>query len=62
MLKILRNAFAEVALTSPKGVISFKYIENLHKLQEDLKLANRLSTGHVNFQRKKRMFDWLLKQ
>lgn len=55
MLKILRNAFAEIQLCSEKGPISFKFIEKLHLLQdeEDLKFANRLSAIHINFEHKK---------
>ena len=42
VLKILLNAFREIALTSPKGLISFTFIKKLHDLQEkqDIKFAN----------------------
>jgi hypothetical protein len=34
------------------GIVDFKYIENLNKLQDkfSLKIANRISNGHIFFQ------------
>lgn len=53
-IKLLRNAFAEVNLSSPAGNIDFKYVQKLHILQEeqDQKLANSLSGPHITFKQK----------
>ena len=55
MLKLCRNAFAEEVIISPKGKISFHFIQKLHEVQEseELKLANKISVAHVKFQNKK---------
>lgn len=55
MLKLCRNSFAETEINSENGQISFKYIEQMNKLQEDegLKFANKLSRNHVNYKNKK---------
>lgn len=54
MLKLMRNALAEKNLESPSGSISWKYIKALDALQEkeQLKLANSLSSQHINFKNK----------
>lgn len=55
LLKLTRNAFAEVSISSPTGSIDFNFIVKLHLLQEkeDLKLANALTGSHVIFKQKK---------
>lgn len=55
VLKLCRNAFAEINLCSSSGVISFDYIKHLHEVQqaEGFKFANSLSESHVRFQQKK---------
>lgn len=55
MLKLARNVLTEKGLQTDKGSISFKYIENLHEVQEEegLKLCNKVTGAHVNFQNKK---------
>lgn len=55
MLKLSRNVFAETELTSDNGPIQFKYVKELHKIQEEegLRLANKLCGAHVNFFNKK---------
>lgn len=42
---------------SESGKISFKYIKELHNIQntKDFKFANRLSSCHINFKQKKKM-------
>lgn len=54
MLKLCRNAFGEVRLSSNAGEINFNYVQVLHAIQEkeDLTLANSLSGLHVNFRKK----------
>lgn len=55
MIKLCRNTFAEKELFSKSGKISFKYVKELHNIQniEGLKFANRLSLCHINFKQKK---------
>lgn len=55
LIKLCRNAFGEITLLSNTGDIRFSYVEQLHKIQEaeGFKLANRLSTTHVFYKRKK---------
>ena len=57
MLKLARNFFAAIGeFLDPDGnKINWKYINLLHKIQEKegLKFANKLSKGHVEFQRHK---------
>lgn len=55
MLKLARNAIAECKVSSPEGIISWRFINNLHNIQEeiDLKLANSITIRHVQFQNKK---------
>jgi hypothetical protein len=55
VLKLLRNAFGEITLSSLNGQILFSFIDKLNQLQEreDLKLANAISNAHVNFKQKK---------
>lgn len=45
MLKLARNVLADKGLKSAGGEISFKYIQELHKVQEEerLKLSNKLT-------------------
>lgn len=54
MLKLVRNCFAEKNLTSSSGKISWDYIKALDDIQttEKLKLANSLSSHHVNYKNK----------
>ncbi|KYN19749.1 THAP domain-containing protein 9, partial [Trachymyrmex cornetzi] len=55
MLKFCRNTFNDKFIQSPKGTISFHYIEKLHELQETegFKFANKLSSKHIQFKNKK---------
>lgn len=55
MVKLCRNIFAETKLSSPNGNINFKFVKDLHMLQEEegLRLANRLNANHLNFMGKK---------
>ncbi|KYN16817.1 THAP domain-containing protein 9, partial [Trachymyrmex cornetzi] len=55
MIKLARNAFADKELYNEKGKISFQYVKDLNRLQEDigLKFANRLSSTHIYFKNKK---------
>ena len=55
ILKLCRNAFAEEVIISPKGKISFHFIQKMHEIQEseDLKMANKISEAHIKFQNKK---------
>lgn len=53
MLKLARNLLAQNNnISSPYGLIQFKYIVNLNEIQQDLGLtfANKLTSRHVNFQ------------
>lgn len=54
MAKLGRNAFAEKNLSSPSGNISFKFIKELDNIQqrEGLRLANSISSQHVNYKNK----------
>jgi hypothetical protein len=52
MLKLARNALATLrTIRSADGVISYHYLEQLVKLQEDIGLhfANKLSRRHLNW-------------
>lgn len=51
MLKLARNVFAELSLSSEKGEIKFDYVKTLQNLQEveGLKLANKISRAHIIF-------------
>lgn len=55
MIKLARNAFAEKEMYFENRKISFQYVKNLHRLQEEigLKFANRLLPTHIYFQNKK---------
>lgn len=56
MLKLARNAIGSLRqLKSEDGVIDYKYIEDLHKLQENigLRLANKLTKRHMNWKNMK---------
>ncbi|CAG9789006.1 unnamed protein product [Diatraea saccharalis] len=55
MIKLSRNVFAETKMSSEKGEINFEFVKKLHNLQdqEGLRLANKLSSIHVNFGGKK---------
>lgn len=56
MLKLVRNRlYSERELKSEDGIVRWKYIEALHKLQlkEGFKLGNKLSKGHIEFKNKK---------
>lgn len=55
MIKLSRNVFAETKMSSEKGEINFEFVKKLHNLQdqEGLRLANKLSSTHVNFEGKK---------
>ena len=55
MVKLIRNSLeAMKTFTSPSGVIEWKYIAELHETQNriGLRLANKLTNRHVNFQQK----------
>lgn len=54
MLKLARNALAEKKLKSKTGTINWDFIKALDKIQnsEKLKLANSLSSNHVNYKNK----------
>lgn len=60
MIKLCRNCLTEVKehITSDKGHVAFEYIEKLYKLQEEenLRLANKLSSMHIHYKRKKTNF------
>ena len=57
MLKLVRNAFAEgvVCADGDQQDISWRYINILHKMQEEegLRLANKLKTGHIEWRKQK---------
>ncbi|KAL1446909.1 hypothetical protein WDU94_007611, partial [Cyamophila willieti] len=55
MLKLVRNTIGERNLESKDGVVSWQYIQQLFKLQdsEGLRLANKLTKGHINWQDQK---------
>lgn len=56
MLKLARNCLGDLGhIQSDTGVISWKYIQCLHTLQESegFNLANKLHTGHVNWRKQK---------
>ena len=57
MLKLVRNTIGDKKniVDGNNEVISWKFIEHLHKLQqsEGLSLANRLKEGHLNFVKQK---------
>lgn len=55
MLKLCRNILAETNLSSDKGEIKFRYVQDLHQIQEEegLRFANKLCNAHVNFFNKK---------
>ena len=57
MLKLARNALADVKvlIDEEKCVIRREHINSLHKVQlnEGLKFGNKLSKGHIEFQRHK---------
>lgn len=55
MLKLARNAFSEYTLTTMDGDVSFQFIKELHEVQETegLKLCNKITGGHVEYQNKK---------
>ncbi len=54
-IKLCRNCMAEKDLSSPAGNISFNYIKRIHQIQEkeNLKLANKLTSCHVFYKKKK---------
>lgn len=54
MLKLARNALAEKKMKSNTGTISWDHIKSLDKIQnsEKLKLANSLSSNHINYRNK----------
>lgn len=54
MLKLARNALAELLNMISEHLISFHFIKKLYELQElDLKLANKLNYNHSYFKNKK---------
>ncbi|RVE47661.1 hypothetical protein evm_007650 [Chilo suppressalis] len=55
MLKHARNVLADKGFKTAGGEISFKYIQELHKVQEEegLKLTNKITGVHVDFNNKK---------
>lgn len=56
MLKLARNAIANCKqIKSKDGVIDWKYIEALHKIQDTigLKFANKLSKAHIEWENNK---------
>ena len=57
MLKLARNAMADVKvlIVEEKRVLRWEHINSLHKIQldEGLKFGNKLSKGHIEFQREK---------
>lgn len=55
MIKLCRNIFADKNLYSTSGKISFEYVRNLHKMQEEIgfKFANRLNSTHIDYSNKK---------
>lgn len=55
MIKLGQNVFTVNKISSEKGEINFEFVKRLHKLQdeEEFKLANRLSSTHINFSRSK---------
>lgn len=55
MLKLCRNTMSDTVLYSQTGRISFTYIHDLHKLQEQegFKFANKLSQSHIHYRSKK---------
>lgn len=64
MIKLLRNTFQHFGvIISPNGVIMWNYIKDLQSLQEDLglKLANKLTADHVNFESQKMKVMFLVK-
>lgn len=56
MIKLVRNMLqAYKCLRSPKGVVMWRYITDLHETQHEigLRFANKLTTSHVAFQSQK---------
>ena len=56
MVKLVRNALHSYGtLISSSGAVKWSYIENLHNLQDviGLRLANKLTSRHINFQQSK---------
>lgn len=56
MVKLARNTLQTYhVIRSPKGFIQWNYIKDLNSLQDDvgLRLANRLSAQHIDFQNQK---------
>lgn len=55
MLKLVRNTLADKKemFNAENKLISWKFIENLHNLQENegLRLANKITTAHINFKK-----------
>ena len=55
MLKLLRNALSDIRFlrTQDGRIVSWKYIEELNKLQEDegLRLGNKLKSAHIKWKR-----------
>ena len=60
MLKLARNSLADlkVVLDDTKCEVKWDHIKILHSFQEDegLKIGNKLSKGHIEFQRQKMNF------
>ncbi len=55
-VKLVRNWFGSIEVFhTPKGKVNFSYVRHLFKLQEeiDLKIANKLTYGHINYHKRK---------
>lgn len=54
MIKLARNCLADKQLSTESGTIDWKYVKYLNDLQteENLRLANSLTAGHINFKNK----------
>jgi hypothetical protein len=56
MVKLVRNMWQHFGvIKSPNGIIMWNYIKDLHTLQQDigLRLANKLTDRHTDFQNQK---------